>query len=499
MTPIEEIRNQVIEFESLKGQGRLSVEAARTFAARAAELVIEQYRADSTCLREAVQLICQVAIDENPEIARTGITALFPQLVERLNDSFDPAVCQLYDRLFVQVIEFCRRLPEGKALNEGLNGFGLLTEANLLSRKSAIRNPQSAIPQKVLLLSRVTIGADVAVTSAILAKLRQKFPQAEYVILGSRKLRELYGGDDKIRIREITYERGGSLIGRITSWLDVVRAVQEERRGFGRDEVWIMDPDSRLTQLGLLPLVENDHNYFFFESRSYQPTGESTSIGQLAAAWSGELIGDPKPAYPFVALPLDHQRFGQTVATQIRNPHSGSLATIRNLTAVSFGVGGNPTKRVSAEFEQQLVERLLTDSKLILDKGATTEERDQINRIVDLLRAQGKTVIELNEHTKADLPIVALQQADVVTWDGGIGAFAGLIAASDQYIGYDSAGQHIAAALGVPTLTMFVNSSNAVFAERWRPFGKGKIDLVNIAPNGEASVICAISMWRCVP
>jgi ADP-heptose:LPS heptosyltransferase len=32
-------------------------------------------------------------------------------------------------------------------------------------------------------------------------------------------------------------------------------------------------------------------------------------------------------------------------------------------------------------------------------------------------------------------------------WDGSIGAFAGLIADSDQYIGYDSAGQHIAAAM----------------------------------------------------
>lgn len=483
MIPIEEIHDIQIEFEALKEQGRLSPEAARAFATRVADLVIEQHQADSTCLREAVHLICRIATDENPEIARTGVTALFPQLVERLNDSFDPAACQLYDQLFAQVIEFCRRLPEGRALDEGLKQFGLLTEVDLLKRKSAIRNPQSAIPRKVLLLSRVTIGADVAVTSTIIAKLRQKFPKAEYVIFGSRKLRELYGGDDNIRVREVTYERGGSLIARLTSWLDVVEAVQEEQRGFDKNEIWIIDPDSRLTQLGLLPLVENDHNYFFFESRSYPPTGESKSIGQLAAHWSGELIGDSKPAYPFIALPKEHQEFGQFIRGRIQ-PLASSA---QHLVSVSFGVGGNPTKRVSAEFEQQLVDHILTDSKLILDKGASAEEREQINQIISAVRGVGKTVVELNEATKADLPLAALQQTDVVTWDGSIGAFAGLIAASDQYIGYDSAGQHIAAALGIPTLTVFVNANNTTFAERWRPFGKGKIDLMNIAPNGEAA------------
>ena len=488
MTPIEEIQDKLIEFESLKEQVRLSPEAAHTFANYAADWVIEHRQGDSTSLRAAVQLVCRIATDENPEVARAGITALFPRLVERLNDSFDPAACQLYDQLFAQVIEFCRRLPEGKRLDEELKQFGLQNEADLLARKanleSQISNLKSrSVPQKVILLSRVTIGADVAVTSTIIAKLRQKFPQVEYVILGSRKLRDLYGGDDKIRIHEIAYERGGSLVGRLNSWLEVIAAVNEERRGFDKNEIWIIDPDSRLTQLGLLPLVENDHNYFFFESRSYQPIGEATSIGQLAAAWSGELIGNSEPAYPFVALPEEHRKFGQSVREGLQH----RISSTQHLVSVSFGIGGNSAKRVSAEFEQQLIDHLLTDSKLILDKGASAEERDQINHIVTAVRAQGKTVVELNETNKTDSLLEAFHRADVVTWDGSIGTFAGLIAASDRYIGYDSAGQHIAAALGVPTLTMFVNANNTTFAERWQPFGKGKTDLMNIAPNGETA------------
>jgi ADP-heptose:LPS heptosyltransferase len=170
-------------------------------------------------------------------------------------------------------------------------------------------------------------------------------------------------------------------------------------------------------------------------------------------------------------LPAEHQNFGLAIANQIRSPQS----PIRNLAAVSFGVGGNQSKRVSDEFEQQLIEHLLTRSKVILDKGATQEEREQINRIVTAVRSAGKTVVELNESAKANLPIDLLRQADIVTWDGSIGTFAGLIAASDEYIGYDSAGQHIAAALGVKTLTVFVSANNTTFAERWRPFGKGRV------------------------
>lgn len=484
MSPTEEIHQKLIEFEWLKEQGILTEDAALGLSTRAAELVIAHFQREGSLLREAVELLCRLASDADPKVARAGILGIFPELIERLNDSFEPAYCRLYDQLFAQVIEFCRRLSEAKRLDEGLTRFGLLGEAALLKRKSQISNLKSRISnsasfnsvKKVLLPSRVTIGADVAITSVMIAKLRKALPQAEFVILGSRKLRELYGGDGRIRIREIAYERGGSLLSRLTSWLDVVEVVQDELRGFREDEVWVIDPDSRLTQLGLLPLVENDRNYFFFESRSYQ-SPPAHSIGELAGKWLGELIGDPAPAFPFVTLPVEHLKFGQTVIAAIRNPQS----TIRNrMVAVSFGVGGNERKRVSAEFEEQLITYLLSDSKLILDKGASHQEREHINRIAANLRAQGKKVVEIGEDDGVEFAKQNLVQADVVTWDGSIGAFAGLIAASDEYIGYDSAGQHIAAALGVPTLTVFVNSNNTTFAERWRPSGKNRIKMVEI-------------------
>jgi ADP-heptose:LPS heptosyltransferase len=65
--------------------------------------------------------------------------------------------------------------------------------------------------------------------------------------------------------------------------------------------------------------------------------------------------------------------------------------------------------------------------------------------------------------------------ADVFTWQGGIGRFSALAARADQYIGYDSAGQHIAAALGIPTIVIFAGHPSPRFVERWTPGGRGVV------------------------
>jgi ADP-heptose:LPS heptosyltransferase len=386
------------------------------------------------------------------------------------------------------VIDFYRRLPHAKDFDEALRGFGLMSESDLLTRKSSIvrkswprssvrvgLDPRSAI-RKILLLSRVTIGADVAVTSVITAKLRALLPEAEFVMLGSAKLRELFGGDQSVRSREIRYERGGDVLSRLRSWIGVVEAVKEEIKGLSEDEFLLIDPDSRLTQLGLLPLLKNERNYFFFESRSYQGPAihNPQSIGWLASCWANEVFGLSVETFPYVALPAEYRDFGRLVVEKLRR------AGASRVTVVSFGVGGNQNKRVSEEFEIETINRLIEDSTLILDKGATGEEREQIDRIVAALRGAGRTVIEIEERDSARAISSAKIEADAITWDGGLGAFAGLIAAGDRYVGYDSAGQHIAAALRIPTLTIFVNSGPPVFAERWRPYGPGVIEIFDI-------------------
>jgi ADP-heptose:LPS heptosyltransferase len=57
---------------------------------------------------------------------------------------------------------------------------------------------------------------------------------------------------------------------------------------------------------------------------------------------------------------------------------------------------------------------------------------------------------------------------------------AGLIGESNLCIGYDSAGQHIAAALGVKCIDVFAGFSSPRMLDRWRPTGKGEACIVAV-------------------
>ena len=50
---------------------------------------------------------------------------------------------------------------------------------------------------------------------------------------------------------------------------------------------------------------------------------------------------------------------------------------------------------------------------------------------------------------------------------------AALIEAADVYVGYDSAGQHVAAAVGTPGVTAFVVEAGERHLRRWSAAGRG--------------------------
>jgi ADP-heptose:LPS heptosyltransferase len=57
------------------------------------------------------------------------------------------------------------------------------------------------------------------------------------------------------------------------------------------------------------------------------------------------------------------------------------------------------------------------------------------------------------------------------THDGAFAPFAAEIARSRLYIGYDSAGGHVASACGVPLISIFAGFPSERFVQRWRPGG----------------------------
>ena len=61
-----------------------------------------------------------------------------------------------------------------------------------------------------------------------------------------------------------------------------------------------------------------------------------------------------------------------------------------------------------------------------------------------------------------------------------IGEIAAIISKCDEYIGYDSACQHIAAALEIPCLTIFAGSNNMRFIRRWSAFSPNSCQIVHV-------------------
>jgi ADP-heptose:LPS heptosyltransferase len=63
--------------------------------------------------------------------------------------------------------------------------------------------------------------------------------------------------------------------------------------------------------------------------------------------------------------------------------------------------------------------------------------------------------------------------------EGSFADFVSVITQCDFYAGYDSAGQHAAAASGVPLISIFAGAPSGRFRERWAPSGPGHIHIVD--------------------
>ncbi len=127
--------------------------------------------------------------------------------------------------------------------------------------------------KRVYVLSRVTLGADVAVTSVMLDAAKRTYPDAEIVFVGPRKSYEMFEADPRIRHRDAPYARGGSL----------ARPPAGVGGACGLDDGIVIDPDSRLTQLGLISVCD-ESRYFFFCSRSFEAEGNQR-LPEMTARW----------------------------------------------------------------------------------------------------------------------------------------------------------------------------------------------------------------------
>jgi ADP-heptose:LPS heptosyltransferase len=352
---------------------------------------------------------------ESPDLLRI--------VAEGLADRFEPALCDTYAALFSEALA---------TVDQDLNA------AALLARYRRIRKPrpfEGGAVRNVFVLSRVTLGADVAITSIILDAAKQRFPDARIFLVGGRKSWELFEADARIEHLPVAYPRGGSLRDKLVAW-------RELRQSISKPNSITIDPDSRLTQLGLTPVCPDEH-YYFFESRAYGGDGDE-SLGTLTERWVMETFG------------VEHSR-----AYIAPKPGDAGEPSI----TVSLGVGENPAKRIADPFERDLLAALAQKGESILiDKGAGGEEAERVEK--------------------------AMPRANHVhCWESAFAPFAAAIASSRLYVGYDSSGQHVAAACGVPLVSIFAGFPASRMLSRWRPTGPGPIEVVKVDNPDPARVL----------
>lgn len=363
---------------------------------------------DGTWPARVLDALVDRALDEDdPFLAMAATRAMFGILIERLGDLFEPSLCEVYARLFSHVI--ARALPDYDA-QDLLVRYGRVRQVRRFSGGEIAR---------VFVLSRVTLGADIAVTSIALDAAKKRFPDAEICLVGPEKNAAMFSEDEAITSIPVAYGRSSLLRERLTAAMEL-QSIVDERASL------VIDPDSRLTQLGLIPVCD-DSRYYFFESRAFG--GElDTPLPELTSEWLYEVFDVEKPR------------------SYLAPPPVPKLAPV----TVSFGVGENSNKRLEGDFEFEVIQALLQRyESVLLDRGAGGEEAERAHTLAE----------RIGESERLQLH------------DGSYASFASHILQSDLYVGYDSAGQHVAAAGCVPLVSVFAGFPCERMFDRWRPTG----------------------------
>ncbi len=441
---------------------------------------------------ERIEELAELIVSEEKQAAENATKTLFSRVIEPLNDSFADNDRDTYYEIFSCLIQFIRRSPKARAIDDQLKEFGLMTGQDLINRvKKFFAPPKADIALrksvgKVFVLSRVTIGADIAVTSIMIERLKKVFPNARIVFIGDKKLHELFGQDKCIHILPFKYKRRGDLIARLNSWLEVLAVIKNETRGTDPGENVIIDPKSRITQLGLLPLVKGDKGYYFFEPiKRSAKNNRITRLAEDANEWLDEIFAETagEHLYPGVKIPDRYMRAARGFFQDLGLDKKLAVT-------INFGVGGNNKKRLSDEFEFAVIMHLIgKGATVILDKGFGNDEINRVNKIINELRAHDKIIVEVKEDLSFDKETVAVPGPQLITYEGGIGQFAGLISQSQVYLGYDSMGQHLAAALGIPELVIFNGQPSEKFLQKWHPYGRGPIMVIDAKGKPAAEVL----------
>ena len=421
-------------------------------------------------VRQACDFIAEQSNSDNELEQSAAIRCLFADLVEAWNDSFSMRGRNAYAAIFGRIVwKVCEN---DEMLMNSLKLFNISSEDQLQNRYLCHRQGKKLVineeTKRIVVLSRVTIGADILLSSVVVKRLRQQFPDAEIIITGNKKLYGLFGSMPNLRVEALDYARRGSLSTRLRSWI----SLHEQIRSLKPDLV--VAPDSRLDQLGMLPICSIEQ-YALWENLQLEDATQSLS--SLADHWICRILDlhtDP-PCYPELSFSTDMQELSD---------HMESLISGKNFIAVKLDYGGNSDKALSREWEIEILRCMIDRGwRILIDRGFGDEELKNSDAV---MRGVGMSAFDISEHDPDNGQLITevqeadIQDASIIRFYGSIAAWAAATKHCQLAFSYDSVGHHLAAALGTPLVIAFTGYKDEAFPIAWQPRGPGEINIVKI-------------------
>ncbi len=387
----------------------------------------------------AIHLLGTMCSDHNRTLALQADEALYRKIIIPLCDDFTSVSTHTCNLILATLIQQAANHNAPETRNT-LNKAGLPSKQHLLARLQRIQSntglPHPQQLKKICILSRVSIGADISITSVLIQRLHQHFPDVPIITIGPDHVPQLFC-QPFLSHRLFAYDRNQSNYSRLTQWVQLQHIIDQERRHLHDDEFLLIDPDTRLSQLGLLPLAP-EQSTRILPSRIDQDNLDSLST--IANNWFDGMTQTKEYAYPAFQTCRTPQLAVNTAATIV----------------VNFGVGNDPGKRISRQFEQELILALIQqgNSTIILDSGKGPNETHESAAIESFIK----------EH-----PILTAYPHNFVRLQNSISTLTNHIQSADLFIGYDSCSGHIATAAETPTIICFKGAPNPRFFARWQP------------------------------
>ena len=322
----------------------------------------------------------------------------------------------------------------------------------------------------------MTLGADILLISTLIQHLRQQYPTATLQLVGAGKLHDLFGDCPDLEFIPVTYARRGPLQERLHSWLAIQAATATADL--------VISPDSRLDQLGLLPLTSDPAAHRLWENTL--PDGVEMPLAESLDAWCQQQFGTSASFTP---------RLWPNAATIATAERLRTALADRPLLAVKLDVGGNPAKALPMEFERDILRTAVNRGwRVILDRGFGNAELAASDR---LLASLGWQATDLADDAAMGLTSdqwteEALAGGDCLRLHGTIGSWAAAVMVARFAFAYDSVGQHLAAAADTEVLVAFAGFADDRFPVAWQPCGTNTITTLRVPPASRSEILAAI-------